>query len=858
MDVVLGILRSSLSWHLPKIYAMSHIASPNQDLQNQVHSLLQLHQQEPLLRSQLDTTAIQASLRKAIAPTFEIVFAGAFSAGKSMLINALLERELLYSAEGHATGTECQIAYAEPDQERVVLTFMSEAEIREQANALGRRLGLNMAININQAEIIEMLHRGCQQIIQDEGGESKSDRAKQASALNHLLDGFVANREHIHTTQNNTFSMQRFNFRNLQEAASYARRGGNSAVLKRVEYYCHHDLLRDGNVLVDTPGIDAPVKKDAELTYAKIEHTDTSAVVCVLKPAAAGDMTTEETELLEKTRSNPGIRDRVFYVFNRVDETWYNTQLRQRLERLIQEQFRDSSRVYKTSGLLGFFGSQLRQTNSGDRFGLNTLFASDKGAEESFHEPEETPQFVNEFNRYCISGKLPGDRFRIDVRAYESPNENYVRILSEQGTPLIEQLIKDSGIEEFRTAITRYLTAEKRPLLMVNLADDLQPLCIQLKKAYLEQWQALESQPRDVNAIKEQELRQLSRDLKQIGDAFRQNMEQEANSAIASNTNAGFEASFLKLKACMVSRLDELLNTLSISEIHKRAQASHKRHSVVPLLSILAEAFYYLADGLEDVLVDASKEVVANFFQTLIDRVRHQEYYRNLYRFLGNDGGIEQRLIQLQSVVTAALVNEARTECDRYVRERPEFYTEGTVSMWQLRHTLQQACRGYDYQNMMEAEPAIRQLLKLDFEQKVKETVMRTFRQTINQTLNVHLLGSAHEQADVILQQYDQARTYLARIIDKEAEEKIRTNQRQQAEVEQKIAIYNQAISGINTCLERMQLDRHKLPTIAESELAIVPPEVDTNSSEVGILNSSIVESELVVIKAEETILVEG
>jgi hypothetical protein len=178
--------------------------------------------------------------------------------------------------------------------------------------------------------------------------------------------------------------------------------------------------------------------------------------------------------------------------------------------------------------------------------------------------------------------------------------------------------------------------------------------------------------------------------------------------------------------------------------------------------------------------------------------------------------------------------------------------------MWQLRHTLQQACRGYDYQNMMEAEPAIRQLLKLDFEQKVKETVMRTFRQTINQTLNVHLLGSAHEQADVILQQYDQARTYLARIIDKEAEEKIRTNQRQQAEVEQKIAIYNQAISGINTCLERMQLDRHKLPTIAESELAIVPPEVDTNSSEVGILNSSIVESELVVIKAEETILVEG
>jgi hypothetical protein len=35
--------------------------------------------------------------------------------------------------------------------------------------------------------------------------------------------------------------------------------------------------------------------------------------------------------------------------------------------------------------------------------------------------------------------------------------------LNEFGTPLIEQLITDSGIEEFRNAITRYLTEEKRP-----------------------------------------------------------------------------------------------------------------------------------------------------------------------------------------------------------------------------------------------------------------------------------------------------------------------------------------------------------------------------------------------------------
>src|SRR4028118_1609483 len=120
------------------------------NLQEQVDSLLQLLRQESSLRQQ-DITAVQASLKKAISPKFEIVFAGAFSAGKSMLINALLERKLLYSNEGHATATECRIEYAEAGKERVELTFLSEKEIREQVATLSQHLGLTTAININQS-----------------------------------------------------------------------------------------------------------------------------------------------------------------------------------------------------------------------------------------------------------------------------------------------------------------------------------------------------------------------------------------------------------------------------------------------------------------------------------------------------------------------------------------------------------------------------------------------------------------------------------------------------------------------------------------------------------------------------------
>jgi GTPase SAR1 family protein len=142
----------------PEFMSDSPNALPQcQNLQAQVDTVLELLQQEPTLRAQVDTSAVRSSLKKAISPTFEIVFAGAFSAGKSMLINAILERELLYSAEGHATGTECQIAYAEPEQERVVLTFLSEAEVQSQVQALGEKLGIdsidsnNFTIAINNS-----------------------------------------------------------------------------------------------------------------------------------------------------------------------------------------------------------------------------------------------------------------------------------------------------------------------------------------------------------------------------------------------------------------------------------------------------------------------------------------------------------------------------------------------------------------------------------------------------------------------------------------------------------------------------------------------------------------------------------
>jgi hypothetical protein len=119
---------------------------------------------------------------------------------------------------------------------------------------------------------------------------------------------------------------------------------------------------------------------------------------------------------------------------------------------------------------------------------------------------------------------------------------------------------------------------------------------------------------------------------------------------------------------------------------------------------------------------------------------------------------------------------------------------------------------------MVKAEPAIRQLLKLDFEPKVSTTIRQNFRQTINQTLKTQLLPMSEKQADEILQQYDKARKYLEQTLEQEAQEKIDRNARLKSDIYQKIQQYNLAVSGINSCLQAMQVYEHQLPAIAIGE----------------------------------------
>jgi hypothetical protein len=85
-----------------------------------------------------------------------------------------------------------------------------------------------------------------------------------------------------------------------------------------------------------------------------------------------------------------------------------------------------------------------------------------------------------------------------------------------------------------------YLTEEKRPQLFASLADDLQPLCISLQKFYLDKHRDLNSQPREIEAMKAQELTRLNHELKAIGIGFNQHIADEVNQIVV-NRDPAFE-----------------------------------------------------------------------------------------------------------------------------------------------------------------------------------------------------------------------------------------------------------------------------------------------------------------------------
>lgn len=286
-----------------------------------------------------------------------------------------------------------------------------------------------------------------------------------------------------------------------------------------------------------------------------------------------------------------------------------------------------------------------------------------------------------------------------------------------------------------------------------------------------------------------------------------------------SEGNQSFKKDFDILKSKMLSQLDDLLNGFFLWDAHQSARRIHRQYITVPLLSVLGEAFYYLTSKLEDVLAQECENLVTSFFERLINQVSRRDYYKKLKHLLGNDVEIAESLKKSKFEITKILKEYAHQECEYYLREDPEFYTDSynssshtsnsevlndedeeyvedeeeyeededkfatptnlvninnKVGIYQFREALQQTFQDYTKESIESVQPVVRQLLQLDFQNKVEKTIQETFRHTFNSILNAHLQKLADNKYQEIIRQDEDARNHLEQEIEKEARKRVR------------------------------------------------------------------------------------
>ncbi|WP_172957483.1 dynamin family protein, partial [Aphanothece sacrum] len=346
-------------------------------LESAVNSLLKLAQQEI---STQDNSIISSSialvktlLKKVTNPRFEIILVGTFSAGKSTVLNALLNKELLYSDARHTTGTKCYIQYAEEGEEKIQQVFFNGQEIGQRVKDLCQQLAIQELNNNSEKNIWEAITQSI--AIIKHKFKNTEEKNHNKKILESLLTAIENNKDKIDFTNRKSSNPIPFN---SQQSQDFTDREKTAGIIESFNYYYHNTLLKDGNVFVDLPGIDAPIEADAQIALDKLKDEKTSAIIFILETASKGEITLPEREVMDIINNNSSISSRVFWLFNRIDSIWKGEESDEykAYKKVRDEEFSSKERCYETSALLGLYGNLLLsagELNQSNEFGLQSL-----------------------------------------------------------------------------------------------------------------------------------------------------------------------------------------------------------------------------------------------------------------------------------------------------------------------------------------------------------------------------------------------------------------------------------------------------------------------------------------------------
>lgn len=772
-------------------------------LERLVADLLALFERELSLQSGRDrlVSRIRSTLRRATDDRAEVVFVGPSGAGKSSIIKALLGRDLLYSGcEGHITGTECRILWADStEREGAALTYASLADIVEELEIFCQQLGLDKflrAIKTDQFQSLGSLIDAAEAIQRTEGGSGRdrSARAKLAGALIRLARGLKA-----HYTKIRPRERYREAKADLRLAAEAGRFGSHSAVLQQIEYHCHHPLLREAT-LVDLPGWDAPLAQGAQLILEKIRDPDVAAIVCVLPVTAAGELTAADREFVSILESLPAAGDSIFWVFNYRDRAWLDEQGRRALRRL-RAQITDS-RSCDACAILGFYSPFLlaEVTDDRGRSGLEALNAVSLN-------PQETQLFQKvllDYYRHVYSQRSGVEPLPIsgDLEA------DFLQAVGTAGSgqALLEAARAVSGIPQLRQSLVTYLTQERRDRLMAALVAQLQTLGIGLADCYATQARELAGQPEDLAALESKllfkELETLRYSLREIVQGWVRHLRALEPQLLPPDCRP-------RLHAKLSDRLRRFLQHLSLPT---PASSEPVARVSRPQTAALAASLDAIAVELDTAACTEVRTILAACSDRLLAQLPQQQYY-TLAKTLASAGPepLETRWREALASAETSLQLAIAIECDLYRTDSDRLLdtlTADAIEVLSGRDPL-----------AAEREAALREALTQHALEKascLSAYVERALMLALQRLLLA--LTSESSQFQLYDRLSDLCRTQLGREIALRAREQLLENQRQQRELEAKIERYRQLCREIGAALQPMGVWDFTLPEIPTAE----------------------------------------
>ena len=824
----------------------SNAQTTKQNLQDYVNELLELAKTSESIPEE-DLKTVETSCKQAVSHTFEIAFAGLRSAGKSTTINALLDRELLYTQAGHATGTVCYIRSLPPSEteEKIEITFINQSQLKSNIAELCNDLNISTSGDTTQPEERERLMRQVRLMRREQDLPDRT--TKIMDVLERLLAAYNKYQSYI-KEKNETITLP-LDEEHRQQAAEYAaweKAGGEvggGSVVERIDYYCRNSLLDSGNILIDLPGIDAPIKRDRELTLKRLQDEKTGAVVFMPSSAYEGALSQEEIELNTLIKSNKGIRSRVFFIFNRVDETWIDNQKRNKFEQSLKDDFKflnaddedETKRIYDTSALLGFYTSLIQnyiKENGIDSIKIPRII--DDGIEiNNTKIPKQYLISLVNFFRY---------KKNINFEVNDSTNDDVLakeikEILNQKYFSSLEDAITESGVPRFRQSIYDYVNQRKRPQLYKQLSEDLQKLCRQLQKEYGEESTKLKKHPQTIEELKTSAKEKIEEDLKAISKQFDEHIDQAYRNFVTGSWN-DFATEYNILKQNTTEFLKDLIDRFdfSLNKLYNQAIFNRRNnYGTAPILSIFVEPFYLLSSEFEDFFVEESSRVTKKIFSILENKIQKQDYYHNLEKLLGYDANFLLEEVDKEGQIYVDIIKEfAIRICQEYIRESSHFYeqhnnevsessnSQKTLSFIEILSEIIKDIKdkfGEPVPNK-DIENSIRDLFRVQFSTDEQElnNLYSKFGFQLKVSFGKRLEPMRKKLKDEIIQKFELAAHKSDQRLESEAQSQFDSYESRKENLQTKITQYNQIVSSINDDLNSKSL---KLRNLSKCEIEI-------------------------------------